>query len=137
MAREPQAPTCRPGKPSRSQRRLSDRPVPVLACICLLLATLIQPARVHADAGRFEVRNATAHRQDGVWFVDARVDYQLSEEALEALDNGVALTFELQIEVTRVRRFWTNPEVASLSQSYALQYHALSQRYVMKYLNRG
>jgi hypothetical protein len=136
MARNPQAPTCRPVKGFGP--RQPDRRFPGLARVWLLVAMLsVLPLSAAADEGRIEVRTAIAYLQDGVWFVDARVDFQLSDEANEALDSGVKLTFKLQIELSRVRRFWTNPEVANLTQSYQLQYHALSDRYLVTSLNSG
>jgi len=104
----------------------------------LLLALLLVAAGSAAAKGKpFEIREASSRLSDGVWFATARVDYQLSDDALEALENGIALTIQLQIEVTRVRRFWTDPKVASLKQNYQLSYQPLSERYVVKNLNSG
>jgi hypothetical protein len=55
----------------------------------------------------------------------------------EALENGVGLFFELQIRITRQRRWWLDEEVASLRQRHLLEYHALSRQYVVKNLNTG
>ena len=138
MARDLQANTCRLGKHFSSLERPSKRLLPGfrylgrLACCLLLL-----PLSAQAQVGRFDVRSADTFLEDGVYYVTARLDYNLSDEALEALRSGVALTFELQIEVTRRRRFWIDPEVASLVQSYELQYHALSNRYIVRNLNSG
>jgi hypothetical protein len=103
-----------------------------------LLALLLLPAGGAEAKGKpFEIRTATSRLSDGVWFANARIDYRLSDDALEALENGVSLTIQLQIEVTRVRRFWTDAKVASLKQGYLLSYQPLSERYVIKNLNSG
>ena len=83
------------------------------------------------------MRSGETFLEDGVFYVSALLNYELSDEALEALNSGVALTLELHIELTRTRRFWPDPEIASLVQSYELQYHALSGRYIVTNLNSG
>lgn len=114
--------------------RLSRLSRTLLAAGLAMLASL--PA-VAQEEGRFDIRSAYTSLNDGVYFLNARVEYRLSEAALAALESGVALTLELQIEVSRRRRFFTDPEVASLRQRYQLQFHALSQRYVVRNRNSG
>lgn len=107
------------------------------ASAALLALLLLSGGDVEAKGRPFEIRSASSRLSDGVWFANARIDYQLSDDALEALENGIALTIQLQIEVTRVRRFWTDQKVASLKQSYQISYQPLSERYVVKNLNSG
>ncbi len=90
-----------------------------------------------ADEGRFEVRRANSRLSDGVFYVTARIDYRISDEALEALQSGVALTIRLEIEVTQIRRFWPDREVASLQQAFQLSYQPLTEHYIVKNLNSG
>ena len=87
--------------------------------------------------GKFEVRSAYTELLDGVYFLNAKVEYHLSEDAKEALHNGVALTMEMQMEVLRPRRFWLDREVFGLTQRYELTFQALSQRYLVQNLNSG
>ena len=86
---------------------------------------------------RFEVRSAYMELIDDVYYLNARIDYGLSEAALEVLMKGVPLTMALQIEVIRERRYLLDDEVASLRQRYQLQFHALSERYLVRNLNSG
>lgn len=88
-------------------------------------------------AGDFTVRTASTQNIDGVYYVNASIDYRLNETALEALESGVALTFEVRIEVERNLRWRPDKSVAELLQLYELQYHALSQRYILLNLNSG
>jgi hypothetical protein len=90
-----------------------------------------------AKDGSFEIRSASSRLNDGVYFATARIDYRLSNDALEALNNGVALTVQLQIELSRMRRFWLDPEIATLNQGYSLSFQPVSDRYVVKNLNSG
>ncbi len=87
--------------------------------------------------GRFEVRSASSTLRDGVYFLEARVEYRLSSAAREALEAGVPLTIELELVVIRHRRFWPDVETATLRQGFRLEYHALSQRYIVKNINSG
>ncbi len=68
---------------------------------------------------------------DGVYRLGARVEIDFNETLPEALHNGVPLLIELRIEVLR-KREWLWPElVADLRQRFKLEYHVLSQRYLV------
>jgi hypothetical protein len=67
----------------------------------------------HADEGLVIV-NAQARLEDGVWYLDADIDYQLSATALEALESGLPLDFELEIRLERRRRVIWDAEFAAL-----------------------
>jgi hypothetical protein len=111
-----------------------------LASILLALTVLTFPGPSHAQdsrKGRIEVRSAYTERENGVFFLMARIDYRLSREAYEALENGVALNIELQINLTQSRRFMWDAGIASLRQRYQLSFHALTQRYIVLNLNSG
>jgi hypothetical protein len=89
------------------------------------------------DQGRFEVRDANVQLEDGVYYLNAWVDYQLSSEARDALRSGVPLRLRLDVQVIANRRFWFDAEDAELRQLYQLEYHALSERYIVENLNSG
>lgn len=104
-----------------------------MPALWLLLASLAWAA----DAGRFAIRTVFTNIHDGVIYLNADVEYELSEIAQEALASGVDLTIEIQIEVVRDRRFWVDRDVASLLQRYQLSYQPLSERFVTRNLNSG
>jgi len=106
-------------------------------CLLLCLALFVSGGPLLAKSGRFDVRSANAGLQDGVYYLTARVDLRLSDEALEALESGVELAVEMQIEVNRNRNLLPDNQVAELSQSYLLSYQPLSQRYLVKNVNSG
>ncbi len=87
--------------------------------------------------GYFEVRSATTEIVDGVHTLDARLQLVLSTEALAALESGVTLTIELQLQVIRVRRLVFDDVEAELAVRYELEYSPVSQRYVVRNLNSG
>jgi hypothetical protein len=89
------------------------------------------------DPGLFAVREASVELMSGVYFLDARIDYRLSTEARDALLSGVPLTIRVEVQLLRGRRFWFDNEDAALRQLYKLQYHALSERFLVQNENSG
>jgi hypothetical protein len=87
--------------------------------------------------GYFEVRSATTEVYGGVQTLDARLQLVLSSEALAALESGVTLTIELQVQVIRERRWLVDDVEAELAVRYELEYRPLSERYNVKNLNSG
>ena len=87
--------------------------------------------------GYFEVRSATTNLTDGVHLLDSRLQLVLSSEALAALDSGVPLTIELQMQVIRVRRLYMDALDAELAVRFELEYRPLSQRYIVRNINSG
>jgi len=87
--------------------------------------------------GYFEVRSASTRLNGGVHMLDARLQLVLSSEALHALNSGVPLTIELQMQVIRVRRFYIDSIDAELAVRFELEYRPLSQRYIVRNLNSG
>lgn len=111
------------------------------ACLPLLMAWLGLAAGgalgQDEDPGRFEVRSASVELDGGVYYLDAWLEYRLSGEARTALEAGVPLTIEIEVEFLRTRRFWFDGSEADLLQRYDLQYHALSERYLVLNRNTG
>lgn len=107
----------------------------LIACFGVLLSVVqhvgAQPQEQHA----FVVHGGEVVLHDGVYRLDANIDFNLSPAARDALESGVPLVFELRIELVRPRRFWLDETVAYLNQRYRLRFHALSQRYVLTNLN--
>ncbi len=124
----------------RGQRLYKSRPLGV-ALPWLLLCTLTFARPVHAaDAtdGQFIVQSAyTEMDEEGVYRLTADIAYSLTEAAIQALTSNVPLTFQLQVEVSRNRRFLPDDTVASLRFNYELSFHALTERYVVRNISSG
>ncbi len=115
--------------------KLSRRFVIAMLAVLVLGSGLAQEAIERQ--GYFEVRSASTQVLDHVHTLDARLQLVLSSEALAALESGVTLTIEIQMQVIRVRRFLTDSIDAELTIDYELEYRPLSQRYIVKNLNSG
>src|SRR6476646_8791857 len=89
------------------------------------------------DPGYFEIREASTQLKNGVYFLDALIEYRLSSEARSALQSGLPLTIRVEVELLKNRRFWFDNEEAGLHQRYRLEYHALSERFTVQNLNSG
>jgi hypothetical protein len=127
-----------PVYPDADNQFRPQRAIRSLVWASLCLACLVcMPVRAQDDPGRFEVRTATATLQNGVYYLDGRIEYRLSTDMREALEAGVPLTFRLDVELIRIRRFWPDVTHASLRQRYVLEFHALSERYIVLNLNSG
>jgi len=109
-----------------------------------LAQPLIQPpppppiaAEPQDDPGFFEVRSAMAELRDGVYYLNAVIGYRLSTEAIDALHSGVPLGIRLDIEIIHPRRWWFDDDSNTLRQSYQIDYHAVSERYIVLNVNTG
>ena len=109
----------------------------MVAIAALLLAGVVMAQDPVEREGYFEVRSASTHLTSGVHTLDARLQLVLSSEALNALNSGVPLTIELQMQVIRVRRFYIDSIDAELAVRFELEYRPLSERYIVRNLNSG
>jgi hypothetical protein len=107
----------------------------LLLLLCLVWAG--GAAAAEDEASQVEVRSATLTLDQDVYELDAKVQISLPEDARKAIEAGLTLRFQYEIELSRVRRFMPDATVASLVQRYELNYHALSQRYLLRNLNTG
>jgi hypothetical protein len=69
--------------------------------------------------------------------LNARLSFNFSNDVMNAIENGVPIVVNVDIEILSPRRYFWDEEVASLEQRYQLQYHALSEQYLVRNLNSG
>jgi hypothetical protein len=74
---------------------------------------------------------------DGVYRLGAHVSFDFNDTLNDALHNGVPLLIELRIEVLRERQWLWHELIAELRQRFKLEYHALSQRYLVTNFSTG
>jgi len=105
--------------------------------LSLLLAavfTLGGASATRADAldGLLEVSSAYATPENGVYNLFARIAYPVNDDIRAALKDGLTLTFDLDVVVSRERRLWVDETVAEYTLKRELNYHAVSDRYVAR-----
>lgn len=101
-----------------------------VALIALLLSLPLHASEFYIDFARTQL-------VDDVYLLDAKIDYQLSRDAVTALDSGVPLTITVEMVIEQVNDWWFNEDIAELEQRYLLNYHALSNQYLVNNLNSG
>jgi hypothetical protein len=79
-----------------------------------------------------EIQSGFVNVVNGVYQLQVRVRYPMNDEDLRALQQGVSLFYDVDLEVTRERRFWTAANVVNLSLRRELSYHSVSERYLVK-----
>jgi hypothetical protein len=113
---------------------------PAYNLLTLLLAALLAVgaapvARPDALDGVLEVRSAYVNIEQGVFQLYARVQYPVNDDIRAALKDGLKLTFELDMVVSRERRFWMDADVFNYTLKRELMYHAVSDRYITRELD--
>ena len=103
----------------------------VLALLCVLQVVL-HPLRADPLDGALEIESAFINTQAGVYQLHVRTRYPANAETVAALRDGVSLSYDIDVTVTRERRFWTDAEIVSLKLERELGYHSVSERYVVR-----
>ena len=119
------------------RRRLTSGFLALLLGSMLAYVSLATAKEATSEPGFFDVRSASTSLVNGVQELDSRLQLVLSADALGALNSGVPLTIELNLEVIRVKRFMPDATDAELDLQYELEYRPLSQRYIVRNLNSG
>lgn len=146
----------RPVDRLRHHSSLGKAPAPLRSGVCVVLLAVLalgggpalaQPLvqtpppvpveQQQDDPGFFEVRSAVAELRDGVYYLNSSIAYRLSTEAIDALHSGVPLGIRLDVEIIHPRRWWFDDDSVALRQSYQLDYHAVSERYLVLNVNSG
>ena len=122
------SPSANPGFPQCG--RVSLRIVTVVSTIICLTFFCF------SASAEFKVINASTRLTDGVYRVYADIAFDFSEEALEAMRNGVALNVAVEMQVLQVNRVM-DLRVATVKALYRIQKHALSRQFVVKDLSTG
>lgn len=115
-------------------KRLIALPHPVLRRLVLLLG-LVWASGIWASG--FDVISAATRLEGDVFRLNARIEYRFSKTALNALQNGVPLTVEIEMEVRRRRPWLWDETVYALAQRFQLEYHTLIRQYLVTNLNTG
>lgn len=105
----------------------------LVAWVWMIASLYLLSPGVHA-AG-FSVAHVDTELRDEVYYLNAELDLYLTDAVIEALESGVPITLELQIEVVNPRDWWWDETAYALSQRYLLKFHALTRQYVLTNLN--
>lgn len=100
----------------------------------LLLAFAAMPFARGAGAldGELEVRSAFVVVEHGVLQLSAHIQYPINDRIRSALQEGVTLSFDLEVTLNRRRHLWFNAVEREMTLKRELTYHAVSDRYLLR-----
>lgn len=104
---------------------LSNKAAILLHLLLLLIPVAGYP---NSDTG-VRIINAETALLGEDYVLTANIDYQLSEKAIEALNNGVSLFWTYQFKVEEQRDYLWNNTLVEKNFRYRIQYHALLKMY--------
>jgi len=102
----------------------------------LLLWLFLAAGVLAADFGFHIIRAELASEGDD-YVLNADIDYQFSEPAIEALRNGVPLTLVLGLKIKRVRTYWWDETVLNERRQFRIRYHPLAKLFQLVHENGG
>jgi hypothetical protein len=95
----------------------------------LALLVLLAAVSLSSLAETMELREARLEAQDDGFAVVVEYNIELSPRLEEAINKGVALFFNFELELARPRWYWFDEKPVEISQTYRLSYHALTRQY--------
>jgi hypothetical protein len=84
----------------------------------------------------FNVRAASTQLVEGIYRLYAQIDYPLNEDVQKAIESGIPLIVNQEIELLRLRRWLWPKAIKHITIRYQLRYHALSEQFVLIYLSQ-
>ena len=99
--------------------------------LCLLIPRAPALAQGPLD-GTFQIDSAYIVLDHDVLELNARIHYPDNVRIRTALTDSVTLAFDVELEISRPRRFWFNATVLDLTVRRDLTYHAVTGRYVVR-----
>ncbi|MCP1728071.1 hypothetical protein J2T60_002071 [Natronospira proteinivora] len=109
----------------------SHKSFPVSALSWLLVIVLcLFAAKLYA--GSITLITGFTEEVDGVHYLNADVRYSLSDEALDALENGLPLRVKVEVEVIRPRFMWRDATETGFERSHKIQFQPLTRLYVVE-----
>jgi len=90
-----------------------------------------------AASDEFTILGANINSQNGVYLLDAQLNFNLPRSAEKSVRDGVVMNLTVEVRFDHVRHMWMNETVAVLEQRYTLIYHSVSQRFLLRNTNSG
>lgn len=110
-------------------------------CRLYFVSVLILSATVNSSPGlakqefaSFEIQAVT---DEAYLTLDGQIKFDFSRSALEALDNGLPVVLVTEIELAIPNEWFWDRTIWEKTYSHEIQYHALSQQYLVKDVQEG
>jgi len=106
--------------------------LPVLTCLFLFPVLLY----AELDDG-FIVENAELSPDTTEYTLDADIQFHFSKEVHKALDHGIALQIDIEIQAKQPRKWLWDTTIRQVELNQRLEHHPLSNQYLVTDLNTG
>lgn len=83
------------------------------------------------------IKYANGWERDGLYLVDISIELELDEKIINALKHGVSLSFDVELQIRRQRRWVWDKLIEEARLKYELYHHPLSDDYLITNLNDG
>jgi len=105
----------------------------------VLAAGVLLPAQLPAGdkSGSITVTEAGVEPGESAWILNAWVDIRLSRGAREALESGIPLVFDFQIQVLEKHPWLWDRVIREYHRIREVQYHPLTRTYIVKQPDTG
>lgn len=107
------------------------------AALGLALVIAAVPAVAFAADAPFRIERAGFEHVDTLLVLNLEIDGELPGYIALAIDEGFAVPFMFEVEIRARERYWLDPRVVSLKQSYLLHYQPLLDAFVVIDRNRS
>lgn len=98
-------------------------------CIIALALLLFATVTIANDKSDIEIEFASLLLQNETYFLDTQINYHLSKQAIEAINNGVTLTFNVDFFAHKPRKWLWDEELLEARFPYQLKYHTFAKTY--------
>ena len=104
----------------------------------VLASLFLCPAVLYADlTDGFIVENAQLKPGEAEYLIDADIQYHFSQEVLKALEHGIALQIDIEIQARQSRKWLWDKIIHKRTLSKRLEHHPISNQYLVTDLNTG
>lgn len=106
--------------------------LPTYVRFIFLIAALCQSPILYAIADDFADLDLNLSDDEQSLLLDGQITFNFSKAALEALENGLPLGVETEVIVRPSGKWYWPRAIINLSYKLEIQYHALSQHYLVR-----
>lgn len=75
--------------------------------------------------------------KEDFYTLSTKIDYQLNNEALKALEHGIGLNISIDIHLFKQQKAWFEKPVLKRKLMYLLEYHTLTNQYLLTNFDTG
>ena len=105
--------------------------------LSLIALLILVSSSVLAKNNDFQINYLNIVKLEDELRLDAEIEYQLNDEVVEALINGISMMFQVEVQVKSSRKWILDETISEIAHTYELKYHALSKQYIWENLDTG